>query len=157
MERLQQIQVYIENMKIKKAIFGGYERNDVMAKMQEVTNLCQEYLEEENKKHKALIEEYEMNMQASQLLVNELNQKISDLSVEVQDMEIEKEQMKSVYKEHCSNILKQYSDSLRTLSNEFSNIMGNIAMLQQHLIEDDILDTMMLEYAEIQQDEDIDD
>ena len=142
MEKLQEISNYVGNMKIKKTFFGGYDRDDVIGKMQEIVNMFQDYLMEEKEKQKKVIEDYEFRVQTSQLLIVELNKKISNLSTEQQNAELEKEQMKSAYKEYCSNILQQYSDSLKTLSAEFTQIMENITMLQQNLIEGDFLDAI---------------
>ena len=142
MEKLQEISNYVGNMKIKKTFFGGYDRDDVIGKMQEIVNMFQDYVMEEKEKQKKVIEDYEFRVQTSQLLIVELNKKISNLSTEQQNAELEKEQMKSAYKEYCSNILQQYSDSLKTLSAEFTQIMENITMLQQNLIEGDFLDAI---------------
>ena len=142
MEKLQEISNYVGNMKIKKTFFGGYDRDDVIGKMQEIVNMFQDYVMEEKEKQKKVIEDYEFRVQTSQLLIVELNKKISNLSTEQQNAELEKEQMKSAYKEYCSNILQQYSDSLKTLSAEFTQIMENITMLRQNLIEGDFLDAI---------------
>lgn len=142
MEKLQEISNYVGNMKIKKTFFGGYDREDVIIKMQEIVNMFQEYVMEEQEKQKKVIEDYELRMQTSQLLVGELNKKIANLSAEQKNSEVEKEQMKMAYKDYCSNILQQYSDSLKTLSAEFTQIMDNITKLQQNLIEGDLLDVV---------------
>lgn len=142
MEKLQEISNYVGSMKIKKTFFGGYDREDVIIKMQEIVNMFQEYVMEEQEKQKKVIEDYELRMQTSQLLVGELNKKIANLSAEQKNAEVEKEQMKVAYKDYCSNILQQYSDSLKTLSAEFTQIMDNITKLQQNLIEGDLLDVV---------------
>lgn len=142
MDKLQEISNYVGNMKIRKTIFGGYDREDVFIKMQELVNMFQAYVNEEQEKQKEVIADYELRIQTSQLLVGELNKKIVNLSAEQKSAESEKEQMKSAYKEYCSNILQQYSDSLRTLSTEFTQIMENITALQQNLIEGDFLEAI---------------
>ncbi len=142
MDKLQEISNYVGNMKIKKSFFGGYDREDVFVKMQELVNMFQEYAKEEQEKQKEVIKDYELRIETSQLLVAELNKKIAGLSAEQRNVESEKEQMKSAYREYCTNILQQYSDSLRTLSTEFAQIMENITTLQQNLIEGDILDSI---------------
>lgn len=142
MDKLQEISNYVGNMKIRKTIFGGYDREDVFIKMQELVNMFQAYVNEEQEKQKEVIVDYELRIQTSQLLVGELNKKIANLSAEQKSAESEKEQMKSAYKEYCSNILQQYSDSLRTLSTEFTQIMENITALQQNLIEGDFLEAI---------------
>lgn len=142
MDKLQEISNYVGNMKIKKTFFGGYDREDVAVKMQEIVNMFQEYVMGEQEKQKEVIADYELRIQTSQLLVAELNKKIATLSAEQKNAESEKEQMKSAYKEYCSNILQQYSDSLKTLSAEFTQIMDNITKLQQNLIEGDVLEAI---------------
>jgi len=139
MEKLQEISNYVGNMKIRKTFFGGYDREDVFVKMQELVNMFQECIEEEQDKQKKLVEDYEIRIQTSQRMVMELNKRIAELSLEQKNAEAEKEKMKMVYKEYCSNILQQYSDSLKTLSAEFTQIMDNITNLQQNLIDEDIL------------------
>lgn len=139
MEKLQEISNYVGNMKIRKTFFGGYDREDVFVKMQELVNMFQECIEEEQDKQKKLVEDYELRIQTSQRMVIELNKRIAELSVEQKNAEAEKEKMRIVYKEYCSNILQQYSDSLKTLSAEFTQIMDNITNLQQNLIDEDIL------------------
>ena len=139
MEKLQEISNYVGNMKIRKTFFGGYDREDVFVKMQELVNMFQECIEEEQDKLKKLVEDYEIRIQTSQRMVIELNKRIAELSLEQKNAEAEKEKMKMVYKEYCSNILQQYSDSLKTLSAEFTQIMDNITNLQQNLIDEDIL------------------
>lgn len=134
MEKLQEISDFVDNLKIKKTFLGGYDREDVFVKMQELIVLFQKCLEEEQERQKEVIEDYERQLQTSKLLVKELNKKLGSLSVEQKNLEQENSKMKDVYKEYCSNILQQYSDSLRTLSNEFSQILDNITNLQQNII-----------------------
>lgn len=134
MEDLKEISDFFENLKIKKTFFGGYDREDVFVKMQELVGLFQKCLEEEQERQKEVIKDYERQLQTSKMLVNELNKKLGNLSVEQKNLEQENLKMKEVYKEYCSNILQQYSDSLRTLSSEFSQILDNITNLQQNII-----------------------
>ena len=148
MDKLQEISNYVSSMKIRKAFFGGYDREDVFVKMQELVNMFQEYAKEEQNKQQELINDYELRIQTSQLLVTELNKKIASLSAEQKNVASEREQMKSAYREYCSNILQKYSDSLRTLSTEFTQIMENITTLQQNLIEGDVLDAIEVKLEE---------
>ena len=142
MDKLQEISNYVGNMKIRKTFFGGYDREDVFVKMQELVNMFQACLKEEQDKQKEIVDDYELRIQTSQMLMAELNKKIAELSMEQKNAQVEKEQMKSAYKEYCANILQQYSDSLKTLSAEFTQIMDNITKLQQNLIDGDILETI---------------
>jgi len=153
MDKLQEISNYVGNMKIKKTFFGGYDREDVIVKMQEIVSLFQDCMTEEKEKQKEIIADYDLRIQASQALVNELNRKIAMLSEEQKNVQAEKEQMKSVYKEYCSNLLTQYSDSLKTLSTEFTQIMDNITKLQQNLLEGDILEAIEVNVVDEEADE----
>lgn len=134
MEKLQEISDFVENLKIKKTLFGGYDREDVLVKMQELIGLFQKCLEEEQERQKEVIKDYEQQLQTSKMLANELNKKLGGLLAEQKNLTKENSKMKDVYKEYCTNILQQYSDSLRTLSNEFSQILDNITNLQQNII-----------------------
>ena len=48
--------------------------------------------------------------------------------------------MKQSYKAYCSNVLQQYSESLRTLSTEFSQILENVTNLQKAVVEAEAMD-----------------
>lgn len=150
MDKLQKISDYVGNMKIRKTFFGGYDREDVIIKMQEIVNMFQDCMMEEKEKQKEIIADYELRIHTSQVLVNELNKKIAALSEEQKNAQAEKEQMKSAYKEYCSNLLSQYSDSLKTLSAEFTQIMDNITKLQQNLIEGDMLDAIEVKVEDVE-------
>lgn len=149
MARFEKVINYINNVKIKKTIFGGYDREDVYMKMNEIVDIFKEYMkdereeqeaqrkeiEEELREQKRKIEEYKIQLQSSQALIEELNKKLSTLAVEKMNTEKEKEKMKEVYKGYCANIMQQYSDSLHTLSSEFANALDNIAKLQQSIVD----------------------
>ena len=92
-------------------------------------------IEKELEKQKQQMEEYKMQLCGARALVEELNEKLSFLEVEKENAEKEKDKMKLIYKEYCSNILHQYSDSLHTLSSEFASALDNIAKLQQSIVD----------------------
>lgn len=140
MDNLQEINNYISNMKIKKTLFGGYDREDVYVKLGVIVEMFQKCMDEYEEKEKALVEEYERRMSASDLLIGELNKKITSLSANQRDAEEEKAKLKEAYKEYCSNILQRYSDSLRTLSSEFAQIIDNVTNLQKNIINEDIFE-----------------
>lgn len=148
MDKMQEISNYINNVKIKKTFFGGYDREDVSAKMNELVKLFNEALTEEQEKQKAQIAEYENKIETSQLLVAEMNKKLSALMMEQKNAEEEKVKLKGAYKEYCSNILQQYSESLRTLSTEFSQILENISNLQKNMIDMDMFEDIDLQIEE---------
>ncbi len=140
MDELQDINTYISEMKIKKTFFGGYDREDVYVKIGNIAEMFQRNVEEMQKKEKELEEGYEKRLQASEMLIAELNKKIGSLTAEQKGALQEQERMKEVYKQYCSNILQQYSDSLRTLSAEFTQILDNVTNLQKNIVDVDIFD-----------------
>lgn len=142
MDKLLEISNYVRDLTIKKTFFGGYDRDDVFEKIQELMGMFRSYAKEEKLKQQKIMEDYELRIRTSQAMISELNKKIAILSEEQKNVELEKQQMKTAYKEYCSHMLEQYSDSLRTLSTEFTQIMENITALQQNLLEEDFLDVM---------------
>lgn len=140
MDRLQEINEYINDMKIKKTFFGGYDREDVYKKISAIVELFQKYTEEQQAKEKELIEGYEKRLQASDMLNTELNKKLGSLAAEQKNVIEEKEKMREVYKDYCANILQQYSDSLRTLSAEFTQILDDVTNLQKDIRDVDVFE-----------------
>ena len=140
MDRLQEINEYINDMKIKKTLFGGYDREDVYKKIGAIVELFQKFTEEQQEKEKELIEGYEKRLQASEMLNTELNKKLGSLAAEQKNVIQEKEKMREVYKDYCANILQQYSDSLRTLSAEFTQILDNVTNLQKNIVDADMFE-----------------
>lgn len=140
MDKIQEINAYISEMKIKKTIFGGYDREDVYVKIGAIVEMFRKCVEDMQKKEKELEEGYEKRIQASEMLIAELNKKIGSLTADQRSVIQEKERMKEVYKDYCSNILQQYSDSLRTLSAEFTQILDNVTNLQKNIVDADIFE-----------------
>lgn len=153
MDKLSEINEYIKNLKIKKSFFGGYDKTEVEMRFEELLVMFKKCLEEEREIHNSKLAEYESKIQTSQMMFNEINKKLCTVMEEQREMEKEKEQMKSAYKEYCTNILQQYSESLRTLSSEFTQILENISNLQQNMIEMDVFDKIVIgiEEKEIEQ------
>lgn len=142
MDRLQEINEYINDMKIKKAFFGGYDKEDVYKKIDVIVDLFRKFTEEQQEKQKELIEGYEKRLQASDMLNMELNKKLGSLAAEQKNVIEEKEKMKEVYKEYCANILQQYSNSLRALSAEFTQILDNVTNLQKDIVDEDLFEKL---------------
>ena len=134
MERLQEITEYLENMKIKRAIIGGYDREDVDAKISELQEMLEICIEEQEEKER-MLEDYDFRLHTSRTLVRKLKRKLREMNEEQENQELEKERLKETYKEYCSNILQKYSESLRTLSTEFSEVLDNITNLQKDIID----------------------
>lgn len=148
MEKIQEIIDFTNNVKIKKVIFGGYDKKEVTEKMNEMADLFKKYAEDEQQKQKAQIEEYEVKIQTSKILITELNKKLSMLMLEQKNLEREKEKMQAAYKAYCSGILKQYSESLCSLSTEFSKILDNITILQNNMADTEIFDKIEVHIEE---------
>ena len=142
MDRLQEINEYINDMKIKKAFFGGYDKEDVYKKIGVIVDLFRKFTEEQQEKEKELIEGYEKRLQESDMLNMELNKKLGNLAAEQKNVIEEKEKMKEVYKEYCANILQQYSNSLRALSAEFTQILDNVTNLQKDIVDEDLFEKL---------------
>ena len=142
MDRLQEINEYINDMNIKKAFFGGYDKEDVYKKIGVIVDLFRKFTEEQQEKEKELIEGYEKRLQASDMLNMELNKKLGNLAAEQKNVIEEKEKMKEVYKEYCANILQQYSNSLRALSAEFTQILDNVTNLQKDIVDEDLFEKL---------------
>lgn len=141
MDKLLEISEYMENLNLKKAIVGGYDRKDVDAKLAELQEMlieCQEQQEEQER----MLEDYDFRLQTSRTLVRKLKRKVRELLEEQENQKIENEKMKDTYKEYCSNILQQYSESLRVLSTEFSEILDNITNLQKNIIDADSIEEL---------------
>lgn len=162
MESLEKIRKYINSIKIRKAIIGGYDREDVYMKMNELVEVFKEYvkeelesqntqkdqIEKEIEKQRAEIETYKKKLQESQTLVVDLNMKLNEITAEQATTLCEMEELKNTYKKYCSNILEQYSGSLRTLSTQFSKILENISMLQQNIVELDNIENIEIPVIE---------
>ena len=142
MDRLQEINEYINDMKIKKAFFGGYDKEDVYKKIGVIVDLFRKFTEEQQEKQKELIEGYEKRLQASDMLNMELNKKLGSLAAEQKNVIEEKEKMREVYKDYCANILQQYSNSLRALSAEFTQILDNVTNLQKDIVDEDLFEKL---------------
>ena len=137
-------------------MLGGYDREDVYMKMNELVEVFKEYVKEELEsqnnqreqieaelqRQKSEIETYKQKLQESQSLVVDLNMKLNELTAEQATTLCEMEEQKNTYKKYCSNILEQYSGSLRTLSTEFSKILENISLLQQNIVELDNIENI---------------
>lgn len=203
MEKMQEIKEYINTMKIKKTIFGGYDREDVYTKLGVITGMFQKYIEEFQKSEENQREEFEKKIRAAEEEIAKLQQRIGVLlnenqnaaetikttleekkiAIEARDaaieeknaeedkrellqeenrkqqeqlakrenqveelqeiqkrLENEKLSMKQSYKSYCSNVLQQYSESLRALSSEFSQILENVTKLQKAVGEAEAMD-----------------
>lgn len=133
MDKLREVNEYIDQMKLKKVIFGGYDKDDVYIKINNIIDLFQKCVDKYEEEENSLIRDYEKRMQEQDVLISELNEKIESLTKEQKKTIAEKEKIKAAYKDYCSTILTEYSNSLRSLSLEFTQVLENVAKLQKGL------------------------
>lgn len=141
MGNMQEITEFVDNIQIKKTFFGGYDRKDVEIKIDTLCAMFEKVLNDERQKHQEEIAECESTIRTSKMLVTEMNKKLVVMTEE-------QSKMKGAYKEYCSAILKQYSESLRTLSTEFTQILENITSLQNNMVELEMFDEIELSLEE---------
>lgn len=105
--------------------------------------------------------EFEIQKKASEALIIDLNKSLAKLeeqnqlimkeqqkvreandalTAENQSIVQEQYKMKEAYKAYCGEILKKYSVSLNTLSGEFNRLLENVAVMQQNISEEAILE-----------------
>lgn len=144
MDKLREVTEYMNQMKIKKALFGGYDKNDVNQKMDTMIELFMECVKKNEAEETAIIKDCEKRMSAQAEKISDLTRQIAELTEEqertLKEAAAEKEKMKAVYKERCSSILTEYSDSIRSLSVEFTHVLENVAKLQKELKENAIFE-----------------
>ena len=69
-----------------------------------------------------------------------LKQAYEALIEENQKMAEDQAKMKDAYRAYCGEILKEYSESLRSLSGEFSRILENVSNMQKEIDEESIFE-----------------
>lgn len=122
-----------EHVKLQDAYAAlTIERNEIKQEQvkaeEEKTVLIEEkgvLLEEKQK----LLQEQVQMKEANDMLVAENEQKVK-----------EQAQMKEAYKAYCGDLLKEYSDSLRALSGEFSRILENVSNMQKEIDEESVFE-----------------
>lgn len=161
-------------MRIRTTIFGGYDKEDVYIKMNELVDMFRNHLKEEIDvqvgqknamesellQQKKQVEEYRLQLQETRLKLQESYLELEELGKKVDLMteqqiasELEMKSLKETYKNYCTNILEQYSGSLHTLSTEFSKILENITMLQNNIVEMESIESYGAKMEEIEQKE----
>ncbi len=167
MDKLSEVTEYVEHIKMKKTLVGGYDKKDVSQKIAAILELFKKCTDKYEAEEAALIADYEKRMEGhaaknaelrAEILdlnkeVQELKEELSELSKGIQDLkekhadeismaEKEKEKLKTAYKECCSSILTEYSESIRSLSVEFTHVLENVARLQRGLKENVIFEQL---------------
>ncbi|MEE1086574.1 MAG: hypothetical protein U0L05_05350 [Schaedlerella sp.] len=106
-------------------------------------------------------QEFDNKKQVTDFLIIDLNKSISEITSQNKNMEVEhsalrrtidaltaeNEQMvqdqfkiKEAYKTYCSEIIKRYSESLDTLSEEFNKMLDNVSMVKKSISEESIVE-----------------
>lgn len=137
MSKLQELKEYMEQMKLKKVIFGGYSKEDVQLKMDMMYAMFEKAMNEQEAKQTQLTAQME--------------ERINNLIEEKVQMEEEHIEMKNSYKTYCENMLSEYKVSLRALSGEFSRILENVSNIQKMIEEDNIFEELETVFIEKQQ------
>ncbi len=146
MDKLKELKEYRSQIKIKKALFGGYDKSDVLQKMEKMMELAAKCADAYEAEESALIKVYEKRMEEKDEKIAKLTEQVADLTREQEETlkkaAAEKEKMKAAYKECCNAILTEYSQSIRSLSSEFTHVMENMAKLQKGLKENTIFEQL---------------
>ena len=126
-------------MEFRKVIFGGYDKKEVQKALE---MLKKEY----EAKMTSMQKEFETKVEAMQAdfdkMQNDLKEDIHSLTCENESLVIKQQEMRVAYKEYCETTLQQYANSLRSLSNEFSQILDNVVNLQKEIGSKDIFGEM---------------
>lgn len=138
MDKVQEIKKYVEMMKLKKVLFGGYDKEDVSKHVGHIIDMVQQYSEDCKRNEEEIIAKYQIRLEAMEMTIQALSMKLEHAVAEKDEAINEKEHLKGVYQEYCSKLLEKYSDSLKTLSGEFSKVIDNITTLQRDMLEADV-------------------
>ena len=119
-------------MEFRKVLFGGYDKKEV--------NMAIDMLKKEYEaKMNAMKNDYEAKFDKMQ---KDLMEDIHSLISENEALVVKQKEMRVAYKEYCETTLQQYANSLRSLSNEFSQILDNVVNLQKEIGSKDIFSEM---------------
>lgn len=172
MERIQEIKDKMDQIQLKKVLFGGYSKEDVQSKLDMMFAMFENAMKKQIEKETELLagfekqimdlrDEYESRKRLSDILINDLNRSISELTARKQAMEQDQQRMqeendiltakneqilqdqinmKEAYKDYCKELLKEYSESLHALSCEFSRILENVSNMQKEVDEERIFE-----------------
>lgn len=130
-------------MEFKKVLFGGYDKKEVqkaleMLKKEYETKMLSMKKEFEEKTE-SMQKEFDAKFEEMQ---KDLKEDIHSLTSENEALVLKQGKMKIAYKEYCESTLQQYANSLRALTNEFSQVLDNVVNLQKEIGSKDILGEM---------------
>ena len=132
--KMQEIREHMDQMKIKKALIGGYNKEDVQLKFDMLYAMFEKIVKEQEKEKKQLVADFERCLQ--------------ELAEEKALIEKEQVEMKSAYKTYCEKMLGEYKIALRSLSGEFSKILEDVSKIENELQGDTIFDNLALTFEE---------
>ena len=130
-------------MEFRKVLFGGYDKKEVQMALEmlkkeyeaKMLSMKKEFEEKTESMQKEFDDKFEK-------MQKDLNEDIHSLTSENEALVLKQGKMKMAYKEYCENTLQQYANSLRALSNEFSQVLDNVVNLQKEIGSKDILGEM---------------
>ena len=135
-------------MEFKKVLFGGYDKKEVQMALEMLKKEYEAKMlsmkKEFETKTEAMQKEFEELQADYEKMQKDLSEDIHSLTSENEALVLKQGKMKIAYKEYCENTLQQYSNSLRALTNEFSQVLDNVVNLQKELGAKDILEEMDL-------------
>ena len=70
---------------------------------------------------------------------SKLREAVDTLTAENEQMVQEQYKVKEAYKRYCSQLIKQYSESIESLSGEFNKMLDNISNIQKNISEDSVI------------------
>lgn len=124
--KVEEIKANLEEIKLKKVLFGGYDKKDVQMKLDMAIAMFEKCLKDQEEKANVTVQSYERKIRA-------LNKTVIDLTDENEALVKKQYELKEGYKAYCGEIIKQYSESLRSLSGEFNRILEDVSTLQRGL------------------------
>lgn len=123
MEKRQAFEDYINNIHIKSVKFGGYDKNDVDHMLKEIIVLMNDVVTTAKKREAALKDRYETRIQALEMTIRSLDQK---LSLAEQDKEVAVENAKEVCVLEYSEKLQDCIHALDVLTKEYQDYRTQI-------------------------------
>lgn len=125
------------------------EMNRALKEKQEKTEILNEALktekynlEQECSKLKGAYDEMTLIKNDLEQEQMKLRQSYDSLLEENHQMSEKQAKLKEAYRAYCDEILKEYTDSLKSLSGEFSRIIGNVSNIQKGMDGDGIFERL---------------
>lgn len=126
MDKLQEMKDYMQQNQLRKALFGGYNKEDVHIKFDMLSAMLDNFVKEQEEKEEAKF--------------SELQRRIDALTAENEQMVQNQYRLKEAYKTYCSEFVKRYSESLDALSGEFNKMLDNVSTMQKSISEESIVE-----------------